>query len=145
MSDVFEDCKDCVDDVPADAILNVSADVQMPLNDAVGELQTETPGGRIPKAALEGGPQDGAGIRGPPSPVGLPSSSSTGGGLSFQELQKAVLDRMGELEELGDARIERYLEVTHGRVRTAFLHRALKEANSDIAAAVEALLRIGPL
>ena len=136
--------QDCIGDVPADATLNVLEGIPMLLNDAVGELQTETPGGRIPKAAREGGPQDGAGNSDSPSPVGLTSSSSTGGGLSYQEVQEAVLQRFGELEELGDARVVQYLEATDGRIKTSLLRRAIEEANSVVDAAVEVLLLRGP-
>ena len=48
---------------------------------------TEPPGGRAPKATLEGCPQDGVGIRPPSTSAGLASASCAGGGITFQEVK----------------------------------------------------------
>ena len=70
-----------VDDEPEDVSMKVSEDIPLLVNAVKSQLTTEIPGGRSPKAALEGGPQDGTGSRCPPSLVDLPGSSSAGGGL----------------------------------------------------------------
>ena len=72
---------DCVEDEPESAAMDVTEGNLPNMKGAEGDAATEVPGGRLLKGTLEGSSQDGAGIRQPSAPAGLPSTSCTGGGI----------------------------------------------------------------